>query len=117
MSGTWKTKARGVRVPDPRWDTFTAINKALGITNAAVINQAIEDHNMRNFGVLSEVTYQVNVSRDGDWYMISVPEIDGLTQARKKKEVVKMARDLIAITLDIEPDSFAMKIDEEEEKS
>jgi hypothetical protein len=33
--------------------------------------------------------------------MISVPEIDGLTQARRLSDVEKMARELIAVTLDV----------------
>lgn len=27
-------------------------------------------------------TYEVEVNRDGRWYMIHIPELDGLTQAR-----------------------------------
>lgn len=45
--------------------------------------------------------YPAKVTRDGRWWMIEVPEIDGLTQARRYSEVEHMARDLIAVTLDI----------------
>lgn len=57
--------------------------------------------------------YTARVSRDGRWWMISVPEIDGLTQARRLSEVVTMARELIALTLDIgtEDIDIALSID------
>jgi hypothetical protein len=45
--------------------------------------------------------YQVEVTRDGRWWIISVPEIDGLTQARRLADVKQAARELIAVTLDI----------------
>lgn len=43
-------------------------------------------------------TYTARVTRDGKWWMIHVPEIDGLTQARRVGEVEQMARELIAVT-------------------
>ena len=51
-------------------------------------------------------TYQATATRDGKWWMITVAQIDGLTQARSLAESAKMARSLIAITLDASPDSF-----------
>lgn len=45
--------------------------------------------------------YKVEVVRDGRWWMIHVPEIDGLTQARRVDEIEDMARSLIAISTDI----------------
>ena len=46
-------------------------------------------------------TYLVEVTRDNRWWMIRVPEIDGLTQARRLADVEQMARELIAVTLDV----------------
>ena len=46
-------------------------------------------------------TYQCIVSHEGGWWMIKVPEIDGLTQARDLAEVRQNARSLIAVTLDL----------------
>lgn len=42
--------------------------------------------------------YTVEVTRDGRWWMVRVPEIDQLTQARRIGEVEEMARSLIAIS-------------------
>jgi len=45
--------------------------------------------------------YKVEVTRDGRWWMIHVPEIGQLTQARRITEIVDMARSLIHISTDI----------------
>ncbi|MDV7991615.1 HicB family toxin-antitoxin system [Rhodococcus sp. IEGM 1374] len=42
-------------------------------------------------------TYKVEVTRDGKWWMISIPELDALTQARRIDDVPVMARELIAL--------------------
>lgn len=42
--------------------------------------------------------YQVEVERDGRWWMIHVPELDELTQARRLGEVEQMARELVAVS-------------------
>ena len=44
--------------------------------------------------------YRVEVTREGRWWMINVPEIDQLTQARRITEIVPMAESLIAISTD-----------------
>jgi hypothetical protein len=45
--------------------------------------------------------YSAIVTREGKWWMISIPEIDGLTQARRLDDASKMAREYIAVTLDV----------------
>jgi hypothetical protein len=44
--------------------------------------------------------YKIEVERDGRWWMISVPEIEQLTQARRIDEIEDMARSLIAVSTD-----------------
>ena len=46
-------------------------------------------------------TYAAHVTREGKWWMIEIPELDGLTQARRLSDVETAARELIAVTLDI----------------
>jgi hypothetical protein len=53
-------------------------------------------------------TYDVNVTREGRWWMVEVPAIDGLTQARRISEVEEMARSLVSITLDVPPSSVKL---------
>ncbi|GHF14867.1 hypothetical protein GCM10011600_14790 [Pseudolysinimonas yzui] len=45
--------------------------------------------------------YRVEVTRDGKWWMVAIPEVDGLTQARRLEEAPLMARDYIAVSLDV----------------
>jgi hypothetical protein len=42
--------------------------------------------------------------------MVAVPEIDGLTQAVRLSEVATMARELVALVLDVEPDAFDLTV-------
>src|ERR1700722_13630715 len=41
--------------------------------------------------------YKVEVTREGRWWMVHIPEIDGLTQARRLTEAPTMAREYIAL--------------------
>ncbi|MBY0440944.1 MAG: HicB family toxin-antitoxin system [Mycobacteriaceae bacterium] len=45
--------------------------------------------------------YKVEVTRDGRWWMIYVPEIDQFTQARRIGEIQEMAESLIHISTEI----------------
>lgn len=66
--------------------------------------------------------YEVNVTRDGRWWMITVPELDGYvtadgsvnvsdtTQARRLSEVASEARDFICTITDQAPSKVDVKI-------
>lgn len=54
--------------------------------------------------------YTARVTRDDRFWLIHVPEIDRFTQARHLREVESMARDLIAVMEDVEPDSFGLDV-------
>jgi hypothetical protein len=54
-------------------------------------------------------TYDIKVYRDGKWWMIEIPEIDGLTQARRLAEVEDMARSFIAVDQDLAPSEIQLK--------
>lgn len=45
--------------------------------------------------------YNITATREDRWWMISVPPIDGLTQARRLSDIEPMARSLIAVTADL----------------
>ena len=61
---------------------------------------------------MSRHTYKVMVERDGRFWLIQVPEVNGATQARKVSEVEVMARDYISIMIgDVPPDSFDLAVE------
>lgn len=55
--------------------------------------------------------FDVTTERDGRFWLVRIPEIDGVTQARTREEVPEMARDYIAITLTIPASSFEILVD------
>ncbi|MFE7800746.1 hypothetical protein [Nocardia sp. NPDC057440] len=54
--------------------------------------------------------YHTKVERDGRFWLVHVPEIDQWTQARDLREVAPMARDLIAVMEEVEPDPFELDV-------
>lgn len=60
------------------------------------------------------VTYTARASRSGDWWAVEVDEVEGVfTQARRLDKVEEMARDAIALVLDVDPDSFDVSVQPE----
>lgn len=55
-------------------------------------------------------SYTAEVERDGRFWLVWVPEIERVTQARNLREVEPMARDLVAMMLEVAPDSFELAI-------
>lgn len=55
--------------------------------------------------------YSVHATRSGAWWAIEVPEIKGVhSQARRLDQVEAMAREAIALVLDVREDSFDLII-------
>ncbi|HEU4399857.1 MAG TPA: type II toxin-antitoxin system HicB family antitoxin [Actinomycetota bacterium] len=60
---------------------------------------------------MSRPTYRVTAQRDGRWWFVRVPEIQGaITQARRLEQVEAMAREVISLLLDVTPDSFDLDV-------
>ena len=56
--------------------------------------------------------YRAVAERDGSWWAIRVPELRGVySQARRLADVEAMARDVIALVLDVAPDSFDVSVE------
>jgi tetrahydromethanopterin S-methyltransferase subunit G len=45
-------------------------------------------------------SHHVTVTREGRWWMIEIPAVDGLTQARRLSEVEELARSYIVVDRD-----------------
>ena len=55
-------------------------------------------------------SYDVHVRRDGNWWMVEIPEITGLTQARRIGEIEEMARSLIAVSTHSRAEDVGIRI-------
>lgn len=55
-------------------------------------------------------TYDATAVRDGRWWMVHVPEVDGLTQTRRLADAEQMARELVAVTLDVPVDDVDITV-------
>jgi predicted RNase H-like HicB family nuclease len=57
-------------------------------------------------------TYKVTAACEGGWWTIEVPEIPGVfSQARHLNQAEEMARDAIALMLDVPEDSFDVVVE------
>lgn len=57
-------------------------------------------------------TYLVVAERAGKWWAARVPEVAGVhTQARRLEQVEAEAREALALMLDVQPDSIAVKVE------
>lgn len=56
-------------------------------------------------------TYHAKVERGERLWLVHVPAVDRWTQARRLSEVDEMARDLIAIMEDVDPDSIELRVE------
>lgn len=54
--------------------------------------------------------YTVDVTRDGRFWLIYVPEVARHTQARHLREIDRMARDLVAVMTEENPDGIDLAI-------
>lgn len=54
--------------------------------------------------------YDVDVYREGRWWMIEVPVLDALTQARRVEEIEAQAVSLISTVLDVAPSEVEVSI-------
>lgn len=55
-------------------------------------------------------TYGAAAERVGLWWMIRIPEIDGLTQARRLEHAAKEAREYIAVTTGVPIDDVKVAV-------
>lgn len=55
-------------------------------------------------------TFDVQIYRDGEWWMVEIPAIGGLTQARRRGEVEEMATSYIAVDQGLAPSDFEFQM-------
>jgi hypothetical protein len=56
-------------------------------------------------------TYDAHVTRDDNWWTISIPDIDGSTQAPTISDVTPKAKEHVAATLDVPPSTVEVQLE------
>ena len=56
-------------------------------------------------------TYEAHATRDGNWWTISVPAVDGSTQAPTISDVTTRAKEHVAATLDVPPSTVDVHLE------
>lgn len=54
--------------------------------------------------------YEAKARPDGTLWFIEIPELGLVTQARTVDEIEGMAREVIAISLDVPPEAFGVQV-------
>ena len=54
--------------------------------------------------------YKIEITREGKWWMIHIPDIEGLTQARRLSEATTMAREYISLAQGIPVDTIRIEV-------
>lgn len=58
---------------------------------------------------MSEV-YTATATRQGRWWIVSVPAVDGVTQALDLDDVAQAAAELVAVTRDVPIDDVRVEV-------
>jgi len=56
-------------------------------------------------------TYRATAHREGRWWSIEIPAAGAVTQARRVADVEWMARECVALTLDVSEDDVAIDVE------
>lgn len=54
--------------------------------------------------------FMATAHREGDWWVIEIPELGQTTQARTAVDIDEMARDLIAIMRNVDPSEVQVTV-------
>jgi len=54
--------------------------------------------------------FEATAVREGKWWIITVPELDAVTQARNVREIDEMATGLVVALLDLEEDDVTVNV-------
>jgi predicted RNase H-like HicB family nuclease len=61
--------------------------------------------------VKTKKTYSAKAVRSGGWWAITIPQLKGVhSQARRLDQAADMAREAVALFLDVPPDSFEVEV-------
>ncbi|MGV8858593.1 hypothetical protein [Rhodoglobus sp.] len=55
-------------------------------------------------------SYVATARKDGDWWLIEAPELDTVGQARSVTECTTVARQIIGLWLDVDPEAIDVTV-------
>ena len=55
-------------------------------------------------------TLEATAYKEGKWWMVSIPDIDGLTQCKTIEKIPEQAADLAAVILDVPADQVTVNV-------
>ena len=55
-------------------------------------------------------TYRATVAREPGWWIVTIPELNLVTQARRLRDVQRMATDVVAVWLDLDPAAVSVQV-------
>lgn len=73
------------------------------------INRPTRARDRQEAEIINPDAYALSVTREDGWWMIRVPELDLLTQAKAWSEVETMGQGVIASHLDVPPDEITVR--------
>jgi DNA-directed RNA polymerase specialized sigma24 family protein len=56
--------------------------------------------------------YRATVAREPGWWVVTIPELNLVTQARRLRDVQHMATDVVAVWLDVNPAALSVQVDD-----
>ncbi|MHB8245338.1 MAG: type II toxin-antitoxin system HicB family antitoxin [Acidimicrobiales bacterium] len=62
--------------------------------------------------IAGKKTYRATVQREPGWWIVTVPELDLVTQARRVRDIQHMATDLVAAWLDADPADVRVELED-----
>lgn len=54
--------------------------------------------------------YEVQIRREGNWWMVAIPSLGGLTQSRRLEDAASEAIDFVVVDQDVAPSSVQVDI-------
>lgn len=58
-----------------------------------------------------QMAYRATVAREPGWWIVTIPELSLVTQARRLRDVQRMATDVVATWLDVDPATVNVQVD------
>jgi hypothetical protein len=59
-----------------------------------------------------QMVYRATIAREPGWWIITIPELNLVTQARRLRDVQRMATDVVAVWHEVDPSSVSVRVED-----